>query len=200
MKQRARTVAFDLAGLQEEIRLATLDLSDVKLEPALVGARLADGLRDAGAQAPTSAEWAAQSKQLNAEGWARLEILVRLMRQGASAPLVAECLRADPARASTAFAIFCAREAKLLTRDLLQKSPFRTEELARKWIWALGGAVGGESQKESAAQRERLDFGGVLKSLEEADKDRERRMEQLRQVEAERLRREQEAYQRAGRE
>ena len=47
---------------------------------------------------------------------------------------------------------------------------------------------------------ERLDFGGVLKNLEAADRDREARVQKMKEIEAERLKEQQEAYARQGRE
>ena len=74
------------------------------------------------------------------------------------------------------------------------------EELARNWIHALGGTVEGESPKESKKQMERLDFGGVLKNLEAADKDRAERLQKIKEIEAKRLQEQQDAYARQGRE
>jgi hypothetical protein len=104
---------------------------------------------------------------------------------------------------SEAFFVFAARDAQLLSLELLLKSPFRIEELARKWVRALGGAFSGENAEDSDARVKRIDFGGVLKNLEAAEKDRVARQEKLKAMEAERLAKEreaQEAYQRAGRE
>jgi hypothetical protein len=47
---------------------------------------------------------------------------------------------------------------------------------------------------------ERLDFGGVLSNLKKADADRASRMKNLKELEEKRLKEEQEAYARAGRE
>jgi hypothetical protein len=127
-------------------------------------------------------------------------VLVEVFRGGAARAQICACLAQDPERLQAAFTRFCVREAKLLTLELLLKSPFRLEELARKWVRSLGGAIAGEEEKESTARLARLDFGDVLKNLEAAEKDRETRLARLKEIEAKRLREEQEAYQRAGRE
>jgi hypothetical protein len=195
-----KTAPFPLPVLLEELRLAALDLSAQEPDPALTAARFADGLRDAGLPAPAGNEWKQQIADFDAEAWHRLEILTRAFRESAVAPLVAARLKAEPKRAGTAFPTFCMREAQLLSRDLLLKSPFLVEELARKWVFALGGEIAGESPSDSQRKMERLDFGGVLSNLKKADADRASRMKKLKELEEKRLKEEQEAYARAGRE
>jgi hypothetical protein len=82
----------------------------------------------------------------------------------------------------------------------LLKSPFRVEELARKWLHVLGAAVKGEAEADGRARLLRLDFGDVLKNLDAADRDRAARLKKVKELEERRLKEEQEAYQRSGRE
>lgn len=193
-------IVFALAPLSEQIRLSALDLSGGKAEAALVGARLMDGLRDCRVPLPAAEDWREKSGALVVDEWARVEILVRLLRSAEFGPAVSASLLANPARILTAFPEFVSATAPLLTTDLLLKSPFRVEEFARKWIHELGGSIEGETEDESRDRMERLDFGGVLKNLKAAETDREVRMKKLKQLEAKRLKEEQDAYARAGRE
>ncbi len=195
-----KTAPFPLPALLEELRLAALDLGAQEPDPPLTAARFADGLRDAGLPAPSANEWRQQTGDFDDEAWHRLEILTRAFRESTVAPLVVARLKAEPKRATAAFPTFCMREAQLLTRELLLKSPFRVEELARKWVFALGGEIAGESPSDSQRKMERLDFGGVLSNLKKADADRASRMKKLKELEEKRLKEEQEAYARAGRE
>lgn len=192
--------AFPLPRLTEDLRLLALDLSGQEPEPELIGARLMDGLRDAGVTPLVSAAFTEATSAFRTPEWQRLDLLARTFRETAVKPLVAESLKKSPERVAAAFLLFCTREAQLLTLELLLKSPFRIEELARKWVAALGGTIQGETEKESRKQLERLDFGGVLKNLEAADKDRAARIQKMKELEAKRLAEQQEAYARQGRE
>lgn len=191
-------VNFDLAALTEEIRLATLDLAGREPDPALLAARLMDGLDDAGLPRPPSAEWTKATRGFNKEAWNRMAILVRLFRETPFKDGIATSLAGKPG--AETFAGFCSGLSQLLTVELLQKSPFRVEELARKWAHALGASIAGETPAESRQRMERLDFGGVLKNLQAADADRAARVKKLKEIEAKRLKEQQEAYERAGRE
>jgi hypothetical protein len=192
--------AFDLALLTADIRQLALEISGEEPDPALVAARLCDGLRDAGASVPSSADWAQATSDFSADTWQRLTILVRLFCDTGAGAVVSRCLKERAVPPLDAFCGFCGREAKLLTLELLLKSPFRVEELARKWIYVLTGAVSGEAEKDSRARLERLDFGDVLKNLDAADRDRAARVRKLKELEERRLKEQQEAYQRSGRE
>lgn len=191
---------FKLPPLFDEVRAAAMELNGQEIDAALVAARLVDGLRDAQLPVPAASEWHERTGALVADEWARVEILTRLLREGSQAAEVAAALREDPKRIMSAFPEFCSGEARLLTLELLLKSPFRVEELVRKWIRALGGRIDGENEKESRERLERLDFGGVLNNLKAADADREVRMKKLKELEAKRLKEQQEAYARQSRE
>ena len=136
--------SFALAPFCEQVRLAALDLSGQKADAALVGARLMDGLRDRQVPLPATEDWRQKSGALVVDEWARVEILVRLLRGTEFGPANATSLLARPARVLSAFPEFVSQAAPLLTIDLLLKSPFRVEEFARKWIHELGGSIEGE--------------------------------------------------------
>ena len=175
-------VHFDLALLCNDLRLTALDLSTQAPDAELVGAQLVDGFRDLAIPAPTLVDWQAQIGGFDAAAIARMQLLVRVFRESPSAAPVRKLLQQQPAAALEAFTGFSIQEAQLLTLELLLKSPFRVEELARKWIGRLGGEVTGESQAESALKLERLDYGGVLKNLKAADADRASRMKKLQEA------------------
>lgn len=191
-------VNFDLAALTEQIRLATMDLAGRDPDPALLAARLSDGLDDAKLPRPDVAEWGRITKGFDKEAWNRMAILVRVFRETPLRDPIVQALAGKPG--ADAFAGFCSGLSQLLTLELLQKSPFRVEELARKWAHALGAGIAGETPAESRKKMERLDFGGVLKNLQAADADRATRVKKLQEIEAKRLKEQQEAYDRAGRE
>ena len=194
-------VSFDLAVLTEQIRLASLDLLGRDPDADLVSARLMDGFDDAKLARPTAAEWKKATKDLDKDAWRRMTILVRLFRESPLKDAVLAAVAArGPAGPIEAFPAFAAGLSRLLSLELLQKSPFRVEELARKWVHVLGGTIAGETASESKQRMERLDFGGVLKNLQAADADRANRMKKLQEIEAKRLKEQQEAYERAGRE
>jgi len=70
---------------------------------------------------------------------------------------------------------------------LLLKNPFRVEELARKWVAALGATIDGESNAQSEARLREIDFSGSFARVERARKEEEAR--RRRQEEIERRRR-----------
>lgn len=197
-------MSFELPKVQEALRALALDAWGEEVSRELVCARLMDGLRDAKIPPLSDRQVAEATKGYDQEAWRRLAILTRVFREEpAIGGEVTKCLQADHERVLSAFFVFCTRDAQLLTLELLLKSPFRVEELARKWLRALGGGIGGETAEESDARVKRIDFGGVLKNLEAAEKDRVARQAKLKELEAERLRKEreaQEAYERSGRE
>ena len=195
-------MSFDLATLQEALRAMALDAWGETVSTELVSARLMDGLRDLGVTPLKDKELKEISKTFDIESWRRLSLIVRALRElpelaKEAAPLLRQ------RTVQQAFFDFAVRDTQLLTIELLLKSPFRIEELARKWVRAIGGQIAGETQEESDARVKRIDFGGVLKNLEAAEKDRQARQQKLKEIEAERLKKEreaQEAYERAGRE
>ena len=153
-----------------------------------------DGFRDAGLPTASSADWNQLTSGFDEESWKRLELLTRLFRETAHSAAARACLAPAPARAKPrSRRSACARRSSSRSSSC-SKSPFRVEELARKWIAALGGSVAGETAEESASRMERLDFGGVLRNLRAADEDRAARMKKLQEIEARRLAEQQEAY------
>ena len=90
-----------------------------------------------------------------------------------------------------------AQWADLLSVELLLKSAFRVEELARKWVDVLGGAIAGEERKKSEKRLRDLDWGQALVHLEKAQKAR---AEHQRRMQEELERRRREEYERTQRE
>lgn len=191
--------AFELPVVCEELRVQALGFRAATPERVLVGARLFDTLRDARSPLPPVSAWESESAGLDVEGLRRLAVLVEAARVSALRVAVASCLKVSTTPLG-AFTELAREESRLLTVELVATSPFRTEELARKWIRRLGGRVEGESPAESEKELERLDFGGVLGNLKKAEAEREARMKKLREAEEKRRKEQEEAYARMGRE
>jgi hypothetical protein len=190
--------------LAEEVRVLALELKGLDVDRELAVARLFDGWRDAGLHVPALATFRDELADFDDEAWRRLDLLSRLLRESSQAAELRRVIAAPKVRTaagrSACFDRFCVREARLLTAELMSKAPFRSEEFVRKWVHVSGAAVAGETPAASAQRLARLDFGNVLKSLEEARRDNEVRIARLKALEEQRRKEAQEAYDRAGRE
>jgi hypothetical protein len=169
--------------------LAALEKKQV--QAALVCARLADWLRDAGLEPPFPDEVGAWAAGLDAEGWRRLALLVGALEADAVGAVFAQAVARNDLRWLVEQGVVgVAAQASLLTVKLLRESSVRLEELARAWLAAMRVAIAGETAEQSAERLRRLDYGGLLGKAERAKKEAEARMAELRekQEQAERAR------------
>ncbi|WP_164012285.1 DUF1682 domain-containing protein [Pyxidicoccus trucidator] len=174
---------LELAPLCEALtrRRPALERKDV--EPLLVRARLADFHRDHGLEPVPPDTFTTLCESLDAEGWRRLALVTGVLEEGAVGPVVVSVARTRGVLplVREGFADF-AREARLLTLELLGQSPLRLEELARRWAQALGAGFQGESDEESAQRLARLDYAKLLKEADRAKRAAEARQEKLKKL------------------
>jgi hypothetical protein len=168
-----------LAALNEH--LASLEKKAI--EPALVRARLADWLRDAGLEPPAPAQvdaWA--SSGFGRETWRRLALLVDALGAGAvSGPVAKVAAQGGAAPFVQNGMLGAATKTPLLTLSLLRESEVRLEELARSWLAALGLGIEGETAAQSAEKLVQLDYVRLLQKADRAKQDAEARMAALRE-------------------
>jgi hypothetical protein len=177
---------LDLAVLQAGLTAALARCAGRTSEPDLVRARLADHCRDAGLQPVLPQEFDSLTQGFDDEAWSRLEILAAVLETGAvRTALPALPAAANPLELVSAAFVGLARDTALLTRELLRQSPLRVEELARRFVAALGAVVQGETEKVSRERLKRLDYGRLLADAERARQAAEGRMEQLRRLQDE---------------
>jgi hypothetical protein len=188
---KGRRPHLDLGVLQAGLAGAVARYAGHPAESELVRARLADRCRDAGVLPLTPEEFDARAAGLDEEAWRRLALLVGALDLEAVRGALPVLVPGRPLGELVGEAfVGLARETPLLTLELLRQSPLRVEELARRFIAALGAAVRGESEPVSRRRLERLDYGRLLAEAERAREAAAGRMEQLRalQEEQERLR------------
>ncbi len=178
--------ALDLGGLRACFSAGVARFAGKVIEPALVRARLADGVRDTGLTPLLPEDFAERTAGLDAEGWRRLALVVAaLEREEVGAALAAaEGKRGLGVVLDDGF-FRIARERSLLTLDLLQQSALRVEEMARHFLAGLGAPVEGETPAQSRQRLERLDYARLLEQAEKAKVSAEERMEYLRKLQDE---------------
>lgn len=94
-----------------------------------------------------------------------------------------------PGAQALATIVHLARATPLLTLRLLEQSPLRREEFARRLIAGLGGAVQGETPEQSQRELRRLDYGRVLADAERAKATADERLDWFRRLQQEQDRR-----------
>lgn len=177
---------LDVAELQAFLGQAVSAGAGHHAEADLVRARCADRCRDAGLEPLLPEEFDKLAEGLDAEAWGRLALLVEALDLEAVRLVlpVQAAARSLAELVKSAFAGL-ARETPLLTLELLRQSPLRVEELARRFIAALGAAVRGESPQVSAQRLARLDYEQLLAEAERAKKAAAGRVEKLRKLQEE---------------
>jgi hypothetical protein len=178
---------LDLAGLLAHLSGAVARQGEGQADPALVRARLADRCRDAGVAPLLPDEFDRLAEGLDAEAWRRLALLVGTLDLDAVRAALPALVVARPL-ADLAAAAFTglARDTPLLSMELLRQGPLRVEELARRFVAALGATVRGETAKVSRQRLERLDYGRLLAEAEHAREAAAARVERLRRLQEER--------------
>src|SRR5262249_24357054 len=150
---------LDLVALQGHLTEAIARATGEPPEADLVRARLADRCRDAGVQPLLPGEFDALADGLDEEAWGRLALLVGLLDLDALRAELPAFVAVGPLQqvVSGAF-VGLAGQTALLTLALLRQSPLRVEELARRFVAALGAEVRGETEPVSRRRLERLDY------------------------------------------
>ena len=166
----------ELSGLLDTL---PADLPD----PDVVRARLADTCRDADLAPLDPSAFDALAGVLDEGGWRRLWLLVAAASHealGSALPAIAAAKGADEVVRDGFVGV--AAGTGLLTIDLLRQSRLRLEELARRWILALGAGVEGESVEESLAALARLDYARLLAQVDRAKLSAEERVAYLKKL------------------
>jgi hypothetical protein len=159
--------------------LAALERAAIR--PPLLLARMADRLRDEAVDPPDPGNVNAWVSRLDAEAWRRLALLVAALDVDAMRALLAPLVVRDGVERVTRIGIIgAAADASLLTLALLRESKVRLEELARRWLAALGVAIVGETAAVSAETLQRIDYARLLGEAERAKAAAEARMAELR--------------------
>jgi hypothetical protein len=169
-------------ALVAELRQAALTLSVRPLAHELVRARLADAFRALALDPMPAADLMASVHALDDEGWRRLALLVAVVEGEAMRGAWPALSPDGTARRTMEQIAQTATEKALLSLDLVRQSEHRAEELARGLVKAVGARVRGETEVESTAHLERLDYARLLGQAEQAKKDAEARMVELRKL------------------
>jgi hypothetical protein len=160
-----------LSPLLEALAQAAPRLTGRAVDPAWARARLADRCRDLGVSPPDAQGLDKLAASLDGEAWRRVALLLSAFDAAPAKPALQEAL-ASEAAARSAFYELPAR-TPLLTLELLAEGPLRREELARRFVAALGLQVQGESLSESGLKLERLDSERLLGEAERARREAE---------------------------
>jgi hypothetical protein len=162
---------FDLARIKADTDAAPVE-PPYALDLAV--AVIADTFRDGGLAPPRDDAWAklVASGAAPANRAGQLAALARLLaisplRAGSVAALGARP-PADPAALVDGFLEAIAP----VTAELIVENPFRREEVVRRWIEAVGGAIAGETAEASRRRLEQLDYRRTLAEYEKAERSR----------------------------
>jgi hypothetical protein len=185
-KEAAPPPAIDLERLDDSLSVLLQMIAGEKPDPDVVRARLADTFRDLGVEPLDPEAFEKLARPLDEGGWARLELVARVVRFGFTGEALAALVAARGVEGAVrqAFIDF-AQSSPLLTIDLLRQSSLRLEELGRRWIASLGALVEGETPEVSAAALERLDYARLLAEVERAKMSAEERMAYLQKLQEE---------------
>jgi len=179
--------SIDLDALVEALSFQLYTVTAEAADPDVVRARIADVYRDIEVAPMDPLEFEAYAAGLDEAAWRRMALLAGAA-EGDEA--LGEALAARAAGEGAADQvkrgfIDLARDTPLLTMDLLAASSLRVEELARRFIAAVGAAVEDETPEASQAALVRLDYGRLLAEAERAKMSAEQRMEYLRKLQEE---------------
>jgi hypothetical protein len=172
-----------LGPLLDELDALLAALAGDRPDADVVCARLADKCRDMDLAPADPGELRDLTRALDEGGWRRLWLLTVAASHDALGPSLPAIAAARGARELVhAGFVGVAAGTPLLTIDLLRQSSLRLEELARRWLAALGAGVEGESAEESRAALERLDYGRLLAEVERAKLSAEERAAYLKKL------------------
>jgi len=175
--------ALELVALCQALARRRPSLERKDVEPVLVRARLADFLRDQGLEPVPPEDFSALCGPLTPDAWRRLALVTGAVEEPTVGTVVGALAKTRGVLplVREGFVEF-AQEARLLTLELVGQSPLRLEELARRWLQALGAGIQGESPEESAQRLERLDYAKLLEEAERAKQAAEARQERLKKL------------------
>jgi hypothetical protein len=158
-------MGFDLARIKQELEGAPLASP---YPPQLAAAIVSDTFRLGGVVPPETTAWKAwktRKRPLYEEqlGMLAHALLATVLREQSVAALVEKTV--EPVAALPGFFDAIAP----LTAEMIRSNTFRQEEFLRRWIETLGGAVDGESAKQSAARLRQLDYRQTLAEFNKAE-------------------------------
>ncbi len=149
----------------------------------LTRARLCDFQRSLGpADCPKPHELDEASRDLDSEGWRRLDLLVGV------APLLTKAIQRsheldpEPGQIWRDAFVGLALDMPLHTIVLLRESHPRREELARNWLLRLGIPIDGETPERSLERLERLDYARLMAAADAARDAADDRLQYLRKL------------------
>ncbi len=179
-------VEWHLEDLVDRIREAAPALEARDVESALVLARLADHYRDVGLAPPDATMVEHLTARLDIEGRRRLALAVATLDDaGLRVALAALAPRVPVAVQVKSGLLGLARETAPLTVALVRQSAVRAEEFARHLASRLGVAITGETDAESDARLNALDYKRLVAEAEQARAAAQKKMERLRKKQAE---------------
>lgn len=176
--------SIDVDALLEGMASQLFEVIHEGADPDVTRARIADLYRDLGIEPMDPLEFEAHAAGLDAAAWIRVATLAGAVEDDEALGEALVALHPGGSAAEQVKSAFLnlARETPLLTLELLLSSPLRLEELARRFIAALGATVDGEEPEESWAALVRLDYGRLLAEVDRAKLSAEQRMEYLRKL------------------
>jgi hypothetical protein len=178
----APRVVWAIGHLVGRIQDAAPALEARDVEAALVQARLADHYRDIGLAPPDAREFERRASDLDVDGWRRLALAVATLDDADLRGALAVIAPRLPVGVQAYRGLLgLARETAPLTVALVRQSASRAEEFARHLSMRLGVGIAGETEAESRARLNALDYKRLLAEAEQAKAAAEEKMERLRQ-------------------
>jgi len=155
---------FDLDRIRNEVQASPL----LSPYPPELGAAIVNDCFRTAMCAPIPDDrwraWIRREKSLVAEQVGMLGYLLSMTSlRDDTLPLLASVR--DPAGAMEAFL----EQVSPLTSEMIRANRFRQEEFLRRWVGAWGGAILGETKKESAQRAEQLDYRKTLEEFAAAE-------------------------------
>jgi hypothetical protein len=181
---RSTGVKLELAIIQSRLTKTIAKIGSSN--PDLIRARLADRCRDAGLTPVLPEEFDAEVSGYETETWCRLALLIGVLDVDDVRAALPKLVSARPLKEIIANGFTgLARDANLLTMEVLSQSELRIEEFARLFIGRLGASIVGENAADSQKRLERLDYGRLLAEAKRAQESASGRADRLRKMQDE---------------
>lgn len=181
---RVQRPEWDLRTVTQQLSELTPVLETREIEPLLIEARLADHYRELNLEPLPPPQFERIVHKLDPESWRRLALVVGTLDRADIRSTLASLPTTVVQQVEAGF-VGLARKTDALTVALLRQSEVRIEEFARHFAGHLGVFWQGESAEQSGQRLQQLDYKRLLAQAEEAKKQAEERMEQLRKKQAE---------------